>query len=72
MKEKVIEILKRVLGTESVDSSCSQKTCENWDSLRHLNLVIELESEFGVEFEPEEIASMKSVGEIMDILKMKL
>ena len=72
MEEKVLEILKRVLELENIDGTCSQDTCENWDSLRHLNLVVELESEFSTEFEPEEIASMKSVGEIMGILKMKL
>lgn len=71
MEEKVFEIIKRVLELESVDETCSQSTCENWDSLRHLNLVVELESEFSTEFEPEEIAAMKSVKDILDILEKK-
>ena len=71
MEEKVLEIIKRVLELESVDATCSQGTCENWDSLRHLNLVVELESEFSTEFEPEEIAAMKSVKDILDILEKK-
>lgn len=71
MEEKVLEIIKRVLELESVDATCSQSTCENWDSLRHLNLIVELESEFSTEFEPEEIAAMKSVKDILDILEKK-
>lgn len=72
MEEKVLEILKRVLELENIDGACSQDTCENWDSLRHLNLVVELESEFSTEFEPEEIAAMKSVKDIVDMLKQRL
>lgn len=71
MEEKIVSILKQVLGVENIDETCSQKNCENWDSLRHLNLVVELESEFDVEFEPEEIAQMKSVEEIKKILAGK-
>jgi len=33
-----------------------------WDSLRHLNLIIELENEFNISFELEEIAEMKSIS----------
>lgn len=72
MEEKVLEILKRVLELENIDGTCSQDTCENWDSLRHLNLVVELESEFSTEFEPEEIAAMKSIKLITEQLIRKL
>ena len=39
-----------------------------WDSLNHLNLIVELEDEFNVSFEPEDIAEMKS----LDIIETKL
>ena len=72
MKEKVIEIMKDVLETEDVSLNTSQENCENWNSLRQLNLVSELEDEFDVEFEPEEIAEMKSVEKILEVIKSKL
>lgn len=72
MKEKVIEIMKDVLETEDISLNTSQENCENWNSLRQLNLVSELEDEFDVEFEPEEIAEMKSVVTVLDILQSKL
>ena len=36
-----------------------------------LNLVVELESEFDVTLEPEEIAEMTSFAKIIDILRKK-
>lgn len=71
MEEKVLEIVKRVFGLDAIDFSSSQSTCEKWDSISHLDLVIELETEFGVSFEPEEIGEMKSVADIIRILKNK-
>ena len=72
MKDKVIKIMKDVLETEDISLNTSQDNCENWNSLRHLNLVSELEDEFGVEFEPEEIAEMHSVSSIIEIVKKRL
>lgn len=72
MEEKVFKILKDVLEMDEVSMNTSQDNCENWNSLRHLNLVSELEDEFDVEFEPEEIAEMKSVNNIIEIIKEKL
>lgn len=71
MEEKVLEILKNVFELETVDTTCSQTTCEKWDSMGQLNLVVELEMEFGVSFEPEEIAEMKSYDDIIRFLKNK-
>lgn len=71
MEEKVLEILKNVFELESVDKTCSQASCEKWDSMGQLNLVVELETEFDVSLEPEEIGEMKSFEDIIRILKAK-
>ena len=71
MEEKVLKILKDLFELDSVDESCSQTTCEKWDSMGQLNLVIELESAFDVTLEPEEIGEMKSFSDIIRILKTK-
>ena len=72
MKEKIFEIMKDVLEINEVSMDTSQDNCENWNSLRHLNLVSELEEAFDMEFEPEEIAEMHSVNCIIEIIKKKL
>ena len=67
----MLEILKNLLELDSVDKTCSQATCEKWDSMGQLYLVIELESEFDVTLEPEDIDEMKSFDDIIRILKKK-
>ena len=71
LEERVLDVLKNTFELDTVDSTCSQKTCEKWDSMGQLNLVIELEAEFDVSFEPEEIGEMKCFDDIVRLLKAK-
>ncbi len=71
MEKKVLEILKDLFELDTVDETCSQETCEKWDSMGQLNLVVELETEFDVTLEPEEIGEMKCFNDIIRILKSK-
>ena len=72
MEEKVLEILKSLFELDTVDETCSQETCEKWDSMGQLNLVVELEDAFDITLEPEEIGEMKSFNDIIKILKVKV
>lgn len=49
-------------GPESVDA---------WDSVQHLNLVLAAEQHFELEFEPEEIEKMKTLGDMAAIVDRK-
>jgi acyl carrier protein len=69
MKDQIKLIFKRVFGIENIADNISQQNCENWDSLRHLNLIIELEEEFNISFEPEDIAEMKDIDAIVGKIK---
>ena len=71
MEEKVLNIMKEVFGTDDIDETVSQKNCEKWDSLAHLNLIVELECEFNVSFEPEEIGKMTCFEKVCEFLKTK-
>lgn len=71
MEQRVLDVLRRVLKDSSIDETCSQKNCKAWDSMNHLNLVVELEMEFGVSLEPEEIARMVDYAAVCEILKTK-
>lgn len=71
MEEKVLDILKELFELENVDKSCSQTTCEKWDSMGQLNLVVELEDAFNISLEPEDISKMKSYEDIINVLTNK-
>ena len=71
MEEKVLEIVRNVLEDDNVDVNTSQANNAKWDSMAQLNLMVELESEFGLSLEPEEISSIKSVKDIIEIVNNK-
>lgn len=70
MKEKIIQIMAEVFEMPINDFpvEISQDSIENWDSLRHLNLIVELEESFNKSFNPEDIAEMTSLEKIIDFL----
>jgi acyl carrier protein len=74
MDDRLQRVVAHVFGLdpEAVSPMTSIDTVEGWDSLRHLNLVIALESEFGVSFTPEEIPELLSVEIIALTLKDKM
>ena len=71
MKEKIKKIMTKVFEIESsqVNDEISQKNTGQWDSLNHLNLIVEIEEEFEVSFSPEQIGSMTSLKIILDEIK---
>jgi acyl carrier protein len=45
---------------------------EEWDSLSHINLLIAIEIEFGIEFKQNEIQSFANVGELAKRIEEKM
>ena len=72
MEQQLLDVLRRVFKDPSLDENCSQKNCAAWDSMNQLNLVIELEMEFGISLEPEEIGRMVDFQSVLDIVKSKM
>ena len=52
----------------SVDEAIEAEDIESWDSLGHLQLVMEIEQQFGVRFSSEQIPTLTSVVAILDAL----
>lgn len=72
MEQQLLDVLRRVFKDPSLDENCSQKNCAAWDSMNQLNLVIELEMEYGISLEPEEIGRMVDYASVLEIVKSKL
>jgi acyl carrier protein len=73
MKKQILIIMAEVfeMSTQDFPDSINQNHIDNWDSLRHLNLIVELEEAFEVSYEPEEIAVMTSIEKIAEITSTK-
>jgi acyl carrier protein len=60
------------LPLEAVTPQSSPDTIENWDSLRHVILVLALEQTFNLQFCPEAIAEMLNIERIASLVEEKL
>ena len=57
---------------DQLPPDASPEKVETWDSVQHLNLIVTLEEKYGVQFAPEEIDGMKSLGQIASMLEQKV
>jgi acyl carrier protein len=60
------------VAPEKITDASTPEQIESWDSVQHLNLILALETHFKVEFEPEEIEQMNSIGKIASVLEAKI
>lgn len=60
------------IPSEEISIESSQDNLDNWDSLRHLDLVTTIEEEFDIEFPIEEIGNLVSFKLIYVILKEQI
>ncbi len=49
----------------------SPATLGSWDSLRQVDIVVSVEEAFGIGLSTAEVAELKSVGALVDILKRR-
>lgn len=66
--EQVVARVLRCAVTE-LDDESGTRTIASWDSLRHIEVVMELEEAFGLAFPPMQAAAMTSVGAIRRVLQ---
>jgi acyl carrier protein len=74
MSEQILNRVREIAGDvleAPVTPESSPGTVESWDSVRHLNLILALEDEYGFQFLPEEMDEAKSIGQIAQLVASK-
>lgn len=68
MSDTVKQIMAQVLQVDiaSIDISTSTHSVESWDSLKHMQLILALEDEFGIQFPDELIPDLLDYTSIKD------
>ena len=67
---KLFEIVAGILTIDpkSLSDESSGLNTENWDSLRHIELMLAVETAFGVRFSMSEMVSMRNLGDMRKLL----
>jgi acyl carrier protein len=74
MNEQILNLVREIAGDvleAKVEDGSSPGTVETWDSVRHLNLILALEEEYGFTFLPEEMDEAKSIATIAQLVASK-
>jgi acyl carrier protein len=60
------------LPAEEVTDTTAYNSCEQWDSLKHLQMVAAFEERFEIEIEMDDIIAMENYGKVKEILRKYL
>jgi acyl carrier protein len=67
---EIRQIMSKVFEIEisSISDNASQKDISKWDSLQHLNLIVEIEDHYDISIDPEDISVMVTIEKIVEIV----
>ncbi|WP_308991962.1 acyl carrier protein [Mariniflexile litorale] len=71
--DKIKVIFSNVLEHSdfNLTESTTTKDVNGWESSTHMMIITEVETEFDIEFELDELWSMKNVGDLVRIIALK-
>lgn len=71
--EKLTPVFRKVFNNTSLEltDELSALDVENWDSLSHMLLISEIETEFAIKFKLKDLNKMANVGDMIAIISSK-
>ena len=74
ISERLTNVFRTVFDNPTIVLSpkMTADDVDEWDSLSHINLMIAIELEFGIEFDQNEVQSFDNVGELITSIEGKL
>jgi acyl carrier protein len=73
LKERLQQVFVTVFDNDAIELTpqLTADAVDEWDSLSHINLMLAIELEFGIEFDQSEIQDFANVGELMASIEEK-
>jgi acyl carrier protein len=74
ISEKLTSIFHEVFNNPNIilSETLTANDVDNWDSLTHMILITEIETQFNIKFKLKELNKMKNVGDLLAIINEKL
>jgi acyl carrier protein len=72
--DTLTDVFRKVLDDPAITLTpeTTAEDVENWDSLNHVFIVVEVEQRFGIKFQAAEMEELKNVGELVDLIERRL
>jgi acyl carrier protein len=70
---RVTEVFRDVFNDDElvISRSTTAEDIVDWDSFMHVSLIIRIEKSFGIRFSSTEVANLRNVGELVDLVEAK-
>lgn len=74
MMEELQEIFREIFDDDElvISREMTAEDIEEWDSLTHIQLIVEIEKKYNIRFTTAEIKKAANVGEFIDIIQGKI
>ncbi|MBP2316255.1 acyl carrier protein [Azospirillum soli] len=74
MKTRVIAVVAKVMDVplDQLDETSSPDSVENWDSVKHMALIMAMEEEFGIQMTDSQIIKLWNVASICEAVGQSL
>ena len=74
IEERLQMIIRNVLNMPELvlDVSTPAYTVPGWDSLKHVEILLAIQDEYGVHFRPTEVIRLKNVGDLQNLVFKKI
>ncbi len=74
VKKNLQDIFRRIFDDDSIllFDEMTADDIEDWDSLMHIDLILEIEKVFSIKFTTEEVLKTSNVGEFIRLIENKI
>ena len=72
--DQVAGVMGSLFGvdTEQIVLETTRESLDGWDSLNHINLILDLESHFGIHIAETDVPELTSVSKIISVIEKQL
>lgn len=68
-KNSILKIAKTTFKDKGINLSSNIDSVSNWDSINHVNFILEIEKKFKVKISFEQSISISTISDVIKILK---
>jgi acyl carrier protein len=74
IRDRVAQVISSVMNipASQLTDSSSPESVSQWESMKHINLVLALEEEFDVRFDDQQISELQSVTSIVSVIESSI
>ena len=74
LQDRLNQIFREVFDNDDINITpeMTANDVDGWDSLSHVNLIVAIETKFGIRFSQKELLTFKNVGDLLNSIRGKI